>query len=288
MQAIVAWTKVGIGVPLSWGYVASGAGCRVVVVLCPCKLLLSEHWLLSGGFVAGPVLPSGVLCYDGPTYPMQCPHPNLAFKTLASAIHWTSVGLLCTCRLREITLKNASFKKNPMQCPIAFGWSRLTSTFDWISLNVSGSRLALVDAASIVRATHQGSNPIQFCADFLPLWLNGIVAAVLGPVDSVPCWWSHFCNLAKLAVHCCHVPGAGHCVMCCLSLRSALHLGQCADDCCPWHCMFFPCENCPVICFVTHLLLCAGILLIALSTASISNSDKEVIGWAFFVPVLLH
>jgi len=92
---------------------------------------------------------------------------------------------------------------------------------------------------------------------------------------SVPCSHSHFCSLSKLAVHCCHASGAGHYVICCLSLSSALHLGQCMDDHCPWHFMFFPCANCPVICFVTHLCLCAGISLIALLRASISSSDNE-------------
>jgi len=93
---------------------------------------------------------------------------------------------------------------------------------------------------------------------------------------SVPCALNHFHSLSKLVVHCCHAPVAGHHIICCLSLSSALHCRHFADDHCPHHCMFFLCENCPVICFVTHCHLCAGISLMAHSSASVlSSSDSE-------------
>jgi len=173
-----------------------------------------------------------------------------------------------------------------MQCPITFG-SGLTSTFDLISLNGSGSSLVLVNATIIAIAIHQGSNPILFCSGPLPLWQNCVFAAALDPVTtflgnmvsctpgSVPCSHSHFHSLSKHAVHYCHAPGAGHCMICYLSLSSVLHLEHHVHDCCPWHCMFLPCANCPIICFVTHLCMCARILLMTLSSASVSSLDNE-------------
>jgi len=91
---------------------------------------------------------------------------------------------------------------------------------------------------------------------------------------SMPCSCNHFHSLSRLVVHCCHAPVVGQCIICCLSSSLALHCGHFTNDCCPHHCMFFPCANCPVICIVTHCHLCAGILLMACSSVSVSSSDS--------------
>jgi len=92
---------------------------------------------------------------------------------------------------------------------------------------------------------------------------------------SVPCSLSHCCSFARLVFHCCLVPVNGQQRMCCLSSNLALHQGHCANNLCLWHCIFFPCTNCPMICFVTQCCLCAGIWFMAFSNASVSSSARE-------------
>ncbi len=100
---------------------------REVVGLHPCMLLLSGHWLLSEGFVAVPVLPSEVLCYDGPTYPMQCP---IAFGSgLTSTFDLISLSI-SVARLALVTAANivraTHWGHNPIQFyvdPLSLWWT---------------------------------------------------------------------------------------------------------------------------------------------------------------------
>jgi len=123
------------------------------------------------------------------------------------------------------------------------------------------------------------SQPIQVCLSSISV--EGVLESVWVPLDhasrwdnrvshttgSVPRAHSHCFSLSRLMVHCCLAPGAGHCMMCCLSSIFSWHQGHCAKDLCPLCCMFSLCANCLVICFDTHLLVCVGTSCIALSMA---------------------
>ncbi len=136
--------------------------------------------------------------------------------------------------------------------------------------------------------------PILFCSSshgveyvdsvWVPLdHSSSLVSSVSRIAGSVPCAHNHCFNFCKLAVYVCLAPRDGHCMMCCLSSVSTLHLGHCATDLWPLLCMFLLCANCPVICFDIHLLLYASASCIARSMVYKSSLERSCDKFGIFL-----
>ncbi len=149
--------------------------------------------------------------------------------------------------------------------------------FSWLSLQLLASHPSNILSHPIFCCS--STNALSVCVGGSSLahcWRYLMI--VHHSTGSVPCSFSHLLNLVILSSHCVCALSAGHLSMCSLSSRSTWQQGHCADDLCPHHTIFFPCEKCLVICFTTHCLWPVVILLSAHSITKESRLSAETAG----------